>query len=84
VIIWTNCGVKDREAERIFNHKQNEPSLNTKISRNSLVLSVSTPRSTLFSRAGQASFLFISPLELGAEARKAPMVALHRPGGTSP
>jgi hypothetical protein len=27
VIIWTNCGVKDREAEKTFvNHKENRPS----------------------------------------------------------
>jgi len=41
-------------------------------------------RSSSFSIPGLASFLFISPPELGAEARKAPMVALHRPGGIGP
>ena len=41
-------------------------------------------RSSSFSIPGLASFLFISPPELGAEARKAPMAALHLPGGIGP
>jgi hypothetical protein len=78
--------VRDREAERLFltTSKTDQQTDFQSVGTDGYEVKKDFAGPSSFSIVGLASFLFISPPELGAEAHKAPMAAPHRTGGTGP